>query len=166
MTPAHADDTGRNPFPLWRSGYRDGNTSRRQPFPGMRDAQEGSGPMIGRTIRAIAEGCIPGHSTGESRAMESHETICVLNPNDRDAAVELTLYFTDREPAGPYRLKVPARRTHHFRFNDLSDPEEVPRDTDYANLLRSDVPVIVQHTRLDSRQAELALLSTVAFPVG
>jgi len=122
--------------------------------------------MIGRTLWAIAEGYIPGGSTGEGRALESHETVCVLNPNDRDAAVALTLYFADREPAGPYRFTVPARRTRHLRFNDLSDPEPVPRDTDYASLLCSDVPVVVQHSRLDSRQPALALLSTMAFPAG
>ena len=120
--------------------------------------------MIGRRVWAIAEGHIPGRSTGVTRALQSHEAVCVLNPNERDAAVELTLFFADREPVGPYRLTVPARRTRHFRFNDLVDPQPVPRDTDYASLLRADVPVVVQHTRLDSRQAELALLSTVAFP--
>jgi hypothetical protein len=122
--------------------------------------------MIGRTIWAIAEGYIPGGSTGAGRSMESHETICVLNAGETDARLELTLYFADREPVGPYRLQVPARRTRHFRFNDLADPAPVPRDTDYASVLRSDVPVVVQHSRLDSRQAELALLSTIAFPGG
>lgn len=120
--------------------------------------------MIGQAIWAIAEGYIPSESTGEGRAMESHETACILNPNDRDATVELILYFADREPVGPYRISVPARRTRHVRFNDLSDPERVPRDTDYASLLRSDVPVIVQHSRLDSRQAALALMSALAYP--
>jgi hypothetical protein len=60
---------------------------------------------------------------------------------------------------------VPARRTLHLRFNDLADPEPIPFDTDYASVLSSDVPIVVQHTRLDSRQAELGLLSTIAFPV-
>jgi hypothetical protein len=49
------------------------------------------------------------------------------------------------------------------RFNDLTDPEPVPRDTDYASVIASDVPIVVQHTRLDSRQAENALLSTIAY---
>jgi hypothetical protein len=30
-------------------------------------------------------------------------------------------------------------------------------------VIDSDVPIVVQHTRLDSRQAELALVSTIAF---
>jgi hypothetical protein len=96
--------------------------------------------------------------------MTSHETACLLNTSDRDAHVEITLYFHDREPAGPYRLTVPARRTLHLRFNDLADPAPVPRDTDYASLIESDVPIVVQHTRLDSRQAENALITTIAYP--
>ncbi len=77
--------------------------------------------------------------------------------------MEITVFFSDREPAGPYRMTVPARRTKHVRFNDLEDPEPVPTDTDYASVIESDVPIVVQHSRLDSRQAENALLSTVAY---
>jgi hypothetical protein len=60
---------------------------------------------------------------------------------------------------------VPARRTRHVRFNDFEQPAPVPRDTDYSSLIESDMPIVVQHTRLDSRQEALALLSTMAFPV-
>jgi hypothetical protein len=118
---------------------------------------------LGKTRWVIAEGYIPGGGTGSGRAFESHETACILNAGERDAQVRITLYFADREPAGPYRVTVPARRTRHVRFNDLRDPQPVPRDTDYSSLIESDVPVVVQHTRLDSRQAALALLSTIAF---
>jgi len=119
---------------------------------------------LGATTWVIPEGYMPGASTGDGRAFESHETACVLNAGDQDAHITVTVFFTDREPAGPYRFTVPARRTVHQRFNDLTDPEPVPRDTEYASVIVSDVPVVVQHSRLDSRQAELALLSTVAWP--
>lgn len=118
---------------------------------------------IGRRRWAIAEGWIPSQSTGPAPTMTSHETACLLNTGDRDAQVEVTLFFKDREPVGPYRVTVPARRTLHLRFNDLKDPEPVPRDTDYASVILSDVPIVVQHTRLDSRQAENALMTTIAF---
>jgi len=120
--------------------------------------------MLGRTVWVIPEGYLPSESTGEGPAFASHETACLLNTSDRDAHVEITLYFADREPVGGYTLTVPARRTVHQRFNDLTDPRPVPRDTDYASVITSDVPIVVQHTRLDTRQAELALLSTVAWP--
>jgi hypothetical protein len=58
---------------------------------------------------------------------------------------------------------VPPRRTRHVRFNDLSDPEPIPKDTDFASVIESNVAIVAQHTRLDSRQAELALLSTIAY---
>ena len=58
---------------------------------------------------------------------------------------------------------MPARRTLHVRFNDLEGPEPIPADTDYASVIEADVPIGVQHTRLDSRQAENALLSTIAY---
>lgn len=118
---------------------------------------------IGRKLWAIPEGYIPGWSHGPEPQFTSHETVCMLNTSGQDAQVRITIYFTDRDPAGPYPVVVPARRTVHLRFNSLADPEPIPRDTDYASVIASDVPIVVQHTRLDSRQAENALLTTIAW---
>ena len=119
---------------------------------------------IGQRRWAIAEGYIPpGGTHADDRRFESHETACLLNTGAQDAHVAITIYFKDRDPAGPYRVTVPARRTLHLRFNDLGDPEPIPRDTDYSSVIESDLPIVVQHTRLDSRQAALALLSTIAY---
>jgi hypothetical protein len=117
---------------------------------------------IGRRRWAIAEGWIPGTSHGPEPQMTSHETACLLNATDDEAHVRITLFFSNREPVGPYLVTVPARRTRHVRFNDLNDPEPVPRETDYSSIIESDVPIVVQHTRLDSRQAANALLTTIA----
>jgi hypothetical protein len=118
---------------------------------------------IGSTVWAIADGYIPRGSTGPAPEMLSHETACFLNASARDADVQITIFFSDREPVGPYRLTVPARRTRHLRLNDLADPAPVPLGTDYACLIESSVPIVVQHTRLDSRQPANALLSTIAY---
>lgn len=120
---------------------------------------------IGRRRWVIAEGYIPSTSHGPEPQMKSHETMCILNSSDQDAIVHVTVFYADREPVGPYVIHVPARRTKHVRFNDLTDPAPIPRDTDYASLIDSNVRIVVQHTRLDSRQAENALFSTMAFPV-
>jgi len=112
---------------------------------------------------AIPEGYIPAGSHGPEPQFTSHETVCILNTTDNEARVTITIFYSDREPGGPYRLTVPARRTKHVRFNDLTNPEPIPLDTDFASLIESDVPIVVQHTRLDSRQAENALLSTIAY---
>ncbi|MGQ0811380.1 MAG: sensory rhodopsin transducer [Nitrospiraceae bacterium] len=118
---------------------------------------------IGRRRWAIAEGYIPAYSHGPEPQFISHETACLLNVSDQDAQVRITIFYSDRESVGPYLVVVPACRTRHLRFNDLKEPQPIPRDTDFSSVIESDVPIVVQHTRLDSRQAENALLSTIAF---
>jgi hypothetical protein len=119
---------------------------------------------IGHRVWAVAEGYIPPASTGDSREMTSHETLCILNAGREPAHVEIMVYFSDKNPVGPYKFTVEAERTRHLRFNDFRDPAPVPVNTDFSSVISSDVPIVVQHTRLDSRQAALALLSTMAFP--
>lgn len=128
-------------------------------------AGEGARVMdaIGRRRWAIAEGYIPSQSSFSDRTLISHETACILNATDREAHVQITVFFADREPIGPYRVTVAPRRTLHLRFNDLKEPAPVPRDTDYSSVFESDVPIVLQHTRLDSRHAEVSLLSTTAY---
>jgi hypothetical protein len=118
---------------------------------------------IGKTLWAIAEGYIPEQSTGTQPEMLSHETVCILNAGDHTAHVKIIIYFSDRDPCGPYEIDVGARRTRHVRFNDLCDPEPIPKGTDYSSVIESDRPIVCQHTRLDSRQDANALLTTIAY---
>jgi hypothetical protein len=120
-------------------------------------------PEIGHRRWAIAEGYIPSQSLSQEHALVSHEAICLLNAGDRQADVVVTLYFKDREPVGPYKVTVGARRTLHLRFNDLDKPAPVPRDTDFSSVIESSEPIVVQHTRLDSRHPNISLMSTVGY---
>lgn len=120
---------------------------------------------IGHRLWAIAEGYIPGESHGPAPEMTSHETACVLNAGDHDAHVDVMIFFKDRDPVGPFEFTVKARRTSHVRFNDFKTPTTIPRNTDFSSVLKSDVPIVVQHSRLDSRNPPHALLSTIAFAV-
>jgi hypothetical protein len=81
---------------------------------------------VGHKIWVIPEGYIPGKSTGPSPEFTSHETACILNAGDTEANIEITIYFTDKDPVGPYKIKLAARRSIHLRFNDLKEPEEIP----------------------------------------
>lgn len=118
---------------------------------------------IGKKVWAIAEGYIPPESHGHIPEMESHETVCMLNSSSETAHVKLMIYFSDRDPLGPFKIDIPPMRTKHLRFNNLKDPGIIPKGTDFSSTIVSDIPIVVQHTRLDSRQAENALLSTIAY---
>ena len=98
----------------------------------------------------------------------SHEAVCVLNTSDEDAAIKLTLYFEDRDKMDGYVAACPKERTHHIRMDKLRSTSGagVPMDVPYAILVESNVEVVVQYSRLDTSQAEMALMTTVAYPVG
>ena len=117
---------------------------------------------IGCKRWAVAEAYIPSQSSFSDPALISHETACILDAGDQAAHVTITVFFADREPIGPCRVTVAPRRTLHLRFSDLKDPAAVPRDTEYSSVFESGSPII-QHTRLDSRHAEVSLLSTIAY---
>ncbi len=93
---------------------------------------------LGHRRWAIAEGYIPSQSSFSEPSLVSHETACILNCGERTAEVRITIFFADREPVGPYLVTVAARRTLHLRFNDLHDPEPIPRDTAYSSVFEFD----------------------------
>ena len=119
---------------------------------------------IGAKVWAIPGGHIPLHSSGAEPRDTSRDELCVLNAGHHDAQLQLTLFYEDREPVGPYPLKVVAQRVRHVRFNDLIEPHAMPLDTPYAVLIVADHPVVVQFTRRDTSQAANAVATTLAYP--
>ncbi|OQB20359.1 MAG: Anabaena sensory rhodopsin transducer [Firmicutes bacterium ADurb.Bin182] len=97
----------------------------------------------------------------------SHESVCVINTQDTDCEVTLTLYYEDREPITPLYAFCGARRTHHIRMDLIRDPDgnPIPKGVPYAALVECSVPVVVQYTRVDTTQAANSLMTTMAYPV-
>ncbi|HEY1777644.1 MAG TPA: sensory rhodopsin transducer [Solirubrobacteraceae bacterium] len=118
---------------------------------------------IGARRWVIADGYLPEWSQGPAPEFSSHEAACILNTGADPANVRLTVFFEERDPV-EYTLLVSPRRTLHQRLGDLRDPEPIPTGLGYSYVVEADVPVVVQHTRLDSRQAANALTSTIAYP--
>ncbi len=113
----------------------------------------------------IPDGYLPDRSKPVDGQV-SHEAVCILNINPQPAHVTLTFYFENREPIRDLRLTVGGERTWHVR---LDKPEqlggvEIPQDTPYALRVESDLPVIVQHSRLDVHQPSYALFTTMGWP--
>jgi len=118
----------------------------------------------GSKVWFIPDGYWPTVSNG---LFPSHEAICVLNPTKKDANIEITLYFEDRDKMDGFKTVCKAERTHHIRMDKLKDEKgrPVPRGVPYAMMVRSDVEVIVQYSRMDTSQAEMTLMTTIAYPV-
>jgi hypothetical protein len=98
----------------------------------------------------------------------SHESVCVLNTSDVDAKIKLTLFYEDREKRDDFESFCDAGKTHHIRLDKIRSAktgEPIPRDVPYAILLESSVEIVVQYTRLDTSAVEMALMTTMAYPV-
>lgn len=118
--------------------------------------------MIGKRTWIIPDGFLPTKSTGDQI---SHEAVCVLNLGDEDAVIRLHFYFEDREPMTEFTSHCGAKRTHHIRLDKITDVNgnPVPRGVPYAIKVESSVPIVVQHSRLDTSQEALALFTTMAY---
>jgi hypothetical protein len=112
----------------------------------------------------IPDGYYPANSNG---LFPSHEAICVLNPAKRDANIEITLYFEERDKMDGFKAVCKAEKTNHIRMDKIKDTtgSGVPQGVAYAAMVRSDVEIIVQYSRMDTSQAEMALMTTIAYPV-
>jgi len=111
----------------------------------------------------IPDGYIPEISSGQ---LTSHESICVLNTASEDALLRITIFFEDREPMEDIMVVVGARRTKHIRTSSLhKEGTPIPVGVPYAIEVVSDIPVIVQYSRLDSTQSENTLMSVMAYPI-
>ncbi|CAA9309400.1 MAG: Anabaena sensory rhodopsin transducer [uncultured Lysobacter sp.] len=118
----------------------------------------------GRTHWAVAAGHAPSVATGPEPLMTSRDELSLLNAGDTLANVRVLVLYADREPVGPFRIGVAPRRLRRLRINDLIFPEAVRLDVPYGLHIESDVPIVVQFTRQDTRQAANAGLMTTAWP--
>lgn len=122
-----------------------------------------SNKQKGHTLWLIGDGYIPPVSSGD---LESHESICVLNCYEQDADLTMTVYYEDRDPLENIKVTVPARRTLHIRTSSLqAHGESIPVGVPYAMEVESNVPVIVQYSRLDATQPANALMTSLGYPI-
>ncbi|MEJ6950400.1 sensory rhodopsin transducer [Natronospora cellulosivora (SeqCode)] len=116
----------------------------------------------GKKVWFIPDGYLPVKSNGD---FISHEAICVLNTSKQDADIDLIFYFEDRDPIKGFKASCPAERTNHIRLDKIESNkgEKLPTGVPYAVMVESNSPIIVQHSRMDTSQKELALMSTIAY---
>ena len=117
----------------------------------------------GAKIWVVPDSYLPLQSTGD---MPSHESSCVLNLGTRVAKLKLTAYFEDRAPLTGLQAECAPQRTVHVRINPLKNErgESIPTGVPFALRVESNVNVVVQHTRLDTTQPALALMTAMAYP--
>jgi hypothetical protein len=135
----------------------------------MRECRENIEPELvpggeGNYSWVVPDGWLP--PEGGEGDLINHESLMILNTAEKNANIKIDVYFDDREPVKGLEMMVSAERIKAVRL-DLTEElgVEIPRATQYALRIRSDVKVVVQYGRMDVRQENLAYYGTMAYPV-
>lgn len=111
--------------------------------------REKKGMDYGKKVWIFADGDMPPQGDEEPFG---HEALTITNCTDTDAAVQVTVLYSDREP-DHFVLRVGARRVNCFRLDYPVGDEnyQIPKGQ-YSLVLESNVPIVSVLGRLDRRK--------------
>jgi len=118
---------------------------------------------IGEYIWVIPDAYLP--PIGDEK-LPGHEATCILNLSDKPANVKFTFYFEDKGPITSKMITIGAERTLHLRL-DLSEillGIKLERSVPFSIKVGSDTRIVVQHSRMDTRQPNLSYMSSMGYP--
>ena len=117
---------------------------------------------IGKKEWIIPDCELPQEGEGVAKG---HESVIIVNDSDVDAVIDVSIYFTDKDPYTNIKWEVGSKRVRCFRMNNLEHMcgFEVPFETQYAMKLTSNCNIVVQYGRLDNTQANLAFYTTLGY---
>lgn len=97
--------------------------------------------------------------------LKGHESVIIVNDNDFDVNIKVTLYFTEEPCYDKIVWTVKAKTVRCFRMNKPEDMSGyiVPFETQYAMKVEADGNIVLQYGRLDNRQTNLAYYTTLGY---
>ena len=101
----------------------------------------------------------------DSLINEGHECIMILNTNEVDAHVNISVYFTDKPAVEDIEIIVPAKRILAFRSSEKEyfGGLELGINEQYSLAFHSDVEIVVQYGRMDVQQSNLAYIGMMGY---
>ena len=125
---------------------------------------------LGKKCWVVPDGFIPQVTEYDSNNRSnyvSHECACIVNTGPDDVQIELTIYFEDCDPVFVDGIVLAAERSWHLRMDELKNKGQpaIPRAKSYSLVVKGSGPIVVQMSRLDTTQNNMAFLSTMALPV-
>jgi hypothetical protein len=118
---------------------------------------------IGKKTWAVSGGFIPFNSTGDEPAFTSRDWISILNTTNKEAVINLSIYYDDGDPVHDYEYKIGSQRLKKIRFNDLINPLPLPLEKPFGCVIKSSCKVVVQFSRMDTSSGRHAAMGTIAY---
>jgi len=115
----------------------------------------------GKKVWVFPDGDLP--QPGDKEPF-GHESLVILNMNDRDTKVEFDVYFDNADPVKNLTAVIKAERVRCFRTNEpIGDQKFRIPFGQYSLVVRSELPVVAQIGRMDVTQPNLAYYTTMGY---
>lgn len=97
--------------------------------------------------------------------LKGHESVIIVNDNNFDVTINVTLFFTEDPCYDKIKWTVKAKSVRCFRMNNLDDMcgYTIPFEKQYAMKIESNGKIVLQYGRLDNRQTNLAYYTTLGY---
>ncbi len=116
----------------------------------------------GKKVWFFPDGDLPATGDVGQSGYFGHESLVILNPNDTDAKITITVYCADEDPKILNAGMVSANRVRCIRTNEPIDGYQIPPGQ-YALKIESPVGIISQIGRMDVTQPNLAYYTTMGY---
>jgi hypothetical protein len=99
--------------------------------------------------------------------LKGHESIIILNSSNQTAMIQMTIFFTDRDPVTGLTLQVDSQRVRCFKTNNLNDMcgVHIGYSEQYAIKLESDVEIVAQYGKLETSDQPMAYYTVMGYSI-
>ena len=120
------------------------------------------GKRYGSRIWVFPDGDRPREGDSERQA---NETLVILNTSNIPALVEMTIYFTDKEPLRKKMFTVEPERVKCLKTNDAQDMDGfVPGYREqYAIKLQSSTEIVVQYLKIGTEKQPMHTYGIIGY---
>ena len=117
----------------------------------------------GKKNWVFCDGYLPPH--GDNPDFQGHEALMMTNLNEKNAKIELTFIFEDKEPISGIFYDLAGMRTTCIRLDKPIGEKGLllGEAVQYTIWVKSDVPICACFGRLDVRQTNMAYYSVESF---
>ena len=125
---------------------------------------------LGKKIWAFPDAFLPakGHpyKTTNQGDQYGHESLCIINYNQNPANIVLDFLYEDQDSIENYSFSMKGKRSLHLRLDHLKlNGLKLPREKPYSIVLKSDIEVVAQLSRLDTTSDENAFMTTMGWGI-
>lgn len=123
---------------------------------------------LGKKVWAFPDAFLPakGHAykTSSHGDQFGHESLCIINYDQNTANIVLDFLYEDQDPIENYTFNMQGKRSIHLRIDDIEvNGQKLPREKPYSIVLKSNINVVAQLSRLDTTSEHNAFMTAMGW---